>query len=185
MHKKDISNSSQYDLKEENLVSLTLFFDGANYTKSNNDPLHAFFSSICELPPILRNSKKNIITHSIWTGSTPDFNIFLSRFNNQLDNILNSGVFIEVLNQTIRVKCHVFIADAPERALVLNMNQFNGEYSCILCMQKGENVIQNGRGNDFKFTFKPNEMVVRTEEKYSQQVEKSVNENIIVDGIKD
>ena len=72
-----------YDLKQEKLVSLILFFDGANYTKSNNDPLHAFFSTICELPPLLRNPNRNIITHSLWTGSTP--NIFLSRFNNQLD----------------------------------------------------------------------------------------------------
>ena len=121
-----------YDLKQENLVSLILFFDGANYTKSNNDSLHAFFSTICELPPLLRNSNRNIITHSLWTGSTPNFNIFLSRFNNQLDKILKEGIFIETLNLIIHVKCHVFIADAPERALVLNMNKFNGKYGCIM-----------------------------------------------------
>ena len=46
--------------------------------KSNKDPLHAFFTSICELPPILGNSNRNIITHSLWTGSSPDLNTFLS-----------------------------------------------------------------------------------------------------------
>ena len=150
---KDISNSQQYNYQDTNLISLVLFFDGANYTKSNKDPLHAFFSTISELPPILRNSSRNIITHSLWTGSYPDFKIFLSRYNSQLDILLQNGIFVETINKTIRVRCHGFIADAPERASVLNMNKFNGKYSCIMCMQEGENLNQNSRGNNFKFTY--------------------------------
>ena len=73
---KDICISSLYDRTQKNTVSLILFFDGANYTKSIKDPLHAFFSTICELPPLLRNSTRKIKTHSLWTGSSPDFNIF-------------------------------------------------------------------------------------------------------------
>ena len=97
------------------------------------------------MPPILCNSNKNIITHSIWTGSTPNFNIFLSHYNNQLDYILKTGLFIDTLNLTLQVKCHIFIADVPERALVLNMNKFNGNYGCIMCMQQGENLLKTGR----------------------------------------
>ena len=75
---KDICNSNNYDMNSTNLVSLVLFFDGASYAKSNNYPLRAFFSKICELPPLLRNCTRNIITHSLWTGSSPDLNTFLS-----------------------------------------------------------------------------------------------------------
>jgi hypothetical protein len=107
-----------------------LFFDGASYTKSNKDPLHAFFSTVCELPPILRNSNKNIITHSLWTGSSSDFNTFLSRYNNQLDNILKNRLTIESLNLNLRINCHVFIADAPERASVLN-SMVNSDVLCV------------------------------------------------------
>ncbi len=82
---------------------MVLFFDVANYTKSNNDPLHAFFSQISELPPLLRYSTRNIITHSLWTGSTADFNLFLSRYNNQLDRLLVDGILIEDLNIKIKV----------------------------------------------------------------------------------
>ena len=181
---KDICNTIQYDLKQNNLVSLLLFFDGASYNKSNSDPLHAFFSTICELPPLLRNSTRNIITHSLWTGSTPNFNVFLSHFNKQLDQILTTGVFIDTLDITVRVKCHAFIADAPERALVLNMNKFNGKHGCIMCMQEGENLNKNGRGNNFKYTHKPDDQLIRTQEKYLHQVQESVSQKCIFEGIK-
>jgi hypothetical protein len=90
-------------MNSTNLVSLVLFFDEASYTKSNNYPLHAFFSTIFELPPLLRNCTRNIITHSLWTGSTPDLNVFFARYNNQLDHILKNGIFIKALDLNITV----------------------------------------------------------------------------------
>jgi hypothetical protein len=48
------------------------------------------------------------------------------------------------------------------------MNKFNGKYGCFMCIQQGENLISNERGNNFKYTFKPNEMFIRTEHKYAQ-----------------
>jgi hypothetical protein len=122
---------------------LIYFYSTKIQLKYNKDPLHAFFSTICELPPILRNSNKNIITHSLWTGSSPDFNNFLSRHNNQLDNLLKNGLLIDKLNMILQITCHVFIADAPERASILNMNKFNGKYGCFMCIQQGENLISN------------------------------------------
>jgi hypothetical protein len=71
--------------------------------------------------------------------------------------------------------CHVYKADIPERASVLNMNKFNGKFGCIMCMQQVENLIDNGRGNNFKYTFKPNEMFIRTEQqRLRQQVKESI-----------
>ena len=64
------------------------------------------------------------------------------------------------------------------------MNKFNGKFGCIMCMQQGENLIHNGRGNNFKYTFKPNEMFIRTEQRYKQQVQESINRNDIFEGIK-
>ena len=51
-------------------------------------------------------------------------------------------------------------------------------------MQQGENINKNGRGNNFKFTYKPDEMIIRTEDTYLKQVQKSEQENTIIDGIK-
>ena len=69
-----------------------------------------------------------------------------------MDYILENGIFIDTLNITIQIKCHAFIADAPERASVLNMNRYNGKYGCVLCMQEGENLKKNKQGKNFKFT---------------------------------
>ena len=95
------------DLRHNPHNSLILFFDGANYYKSNNDPIHAFFSSIAELQPILRNSNSNIITHSLWCGSVPDFNVFLSIFNKALEKILINGISIDQLKLHVNVECRV------------------------------------------------------------------------------
>ena len=61
-----------------------------------------------------------------------------------------------------------FYSRSPERASILNMNKFDGKYGCIMCIQQGENLISNEKGNNFKYTFKPNEMFIRTEHKYAQ-----------------
>ena len=172
------------DLRHNPKISLILFFDGANYYKSNNDPIHAFFSSISELPPILRNSNSNIITHSLWCGSVPDFNVFLSIFNTSLEKIMINGISIDDLKIRVTVECRVCIADAPERALLLNMNRFNGKFSCIMCMQEGENLNKDKRGNNHKFPYNTEQMKVRTQSKYLQQVNESVKYKKCVDGIK-
>ena len=166
------------------MVSLILFFDGANYTKSNHDPLHAFFSTIAELPPILRNSTRNIITHSLWSGSTPNFNVFLRDYNKNLEHVLRNGIYIDKLDLLLHIRCYVFIADAPERASLLNMNRFNGKFSCIMCLAEGENLNKNKRGNNFKFPNPSQKAKLRTETVYAQQVNKSIVTSSCVMGIK-
>jgi hypothetical protein len=74
---------------------------------------------------------------------------------------LKNGLLIDKLNIIIQINC-------PERASILNMNKFNGKYGCFMCKKQGENLTSNERGNNFKYTFKPNEMFIRTEHKYAQ-----------------
>ena len=77
-----------------------------------------------------------------------------------------------------------FYSRSPERASILNMNKFDGKYGCIMCIQQGENLISNEKGNNFKYTFKQNEMIIRTEHKNAQQVQGSIRKNEIFEGIK-
>ncbi len=101
-----------------------------------------------------------------------------------MDNILTKGIFIEALEIHNTVKCYVFIADAPERASVLNMNKFNGKYGCLHCLQKGENLNKGKRGNNFKYTYKPDEIFLRTNQKYENQVKHIIIQNSDFGGIK-
>ena len=99
-------------------------------------------------------NKIRILTHeSCWSvknfkksAKNQEFNSFLTNFWKISQAFLDQ----KSLNLNLRINCHVFIADAPERASVLNMNKFNGKFGCIMCMQQGENLIHNGRGNNLK-----------------------------------
>ena len=60
------------------------------------------------------------------------------------------------------------------------MNKFNGKYGCIQCVQEGENLNNRKQGNNFKYTYKPGEMFLRTNQKYENQV----IQNSVFEGIK-
>ena len=66
------------------------------------------------------------------TGSNPDFNIYLEKYNNQIDYIREHGVNFN--DKIYKFKIHILIADAPARAKACNMNQFNGKFACIKCL---------------------------------------------------
>ena len=80
----DIMNGHAY-VNIENTFNLALFTDAANYNESGSRSMWAKFSSLIELPPILRAAYENIIFHSSWTRSNPDLNVFLEKYNYQID----------------------------------------------------------------------------------------------------
>ena len=108
-----------------------------------------FFSTLVELPPALRSCYENIIFHSNWTGSNPDFNIYLQEYNNQIDYIREHGVKFN--DKIYKFKIHILIADAPARAKACNMNQFNDKFACIKCLHPTYNKNHTTIYPTFKF----------------------------------
>ena len=82
----DMINGAAYSYKDDTF-NLILFTDAANYTKSSNKSMWAIYSSVVELPSILRNSYENIIFNSSWCGTNPEFNSFLKDYNNEIDEV--------------------------------------------------------------------------------------------------
>ena len=117
---------------EDDTLNLILFADAATYNKSCNKSMWAVFSAIVEMPKILRYSSENIIFHSSWYGLNPDFNIFLEKYNKQIDKIIDSGILMDD-GKKIKFKIHTFLGDAPARAKACNCNAYNGKYGCIKC----------------------------------------------------
>lgn len=161
---------------EDNTISLILFADGVTYNKSEVNSMWTILSEIVELPPILRGSFENILFHSSWTGSQPDFNVWLKNYNNQIDTALKNG--FEWKNKKFNLKIHAFIADSPARSKVCNSIQFNGYYGCIKCMHPGTCLN--------KVILYPNldNIKLRTNENYNLQVEKAIVNNCCFEGIK-
>ncbi|RNA35397.1 hypothetical protein BpHYR1_023064 [Brachionus plicatilis] len=113
---------------EEGLKHLRLVLD------NNFDQMIAY-QAIVELPPILRASFENIIFNSSWTGSQPDFNLWLQKYNEKIDLIIRNGFKWQTIK--FELKIHAIIADSRSRSKICNSIQFNGYYGCIKCMHPG------------------------------------------------
>lgn len=157
-------------------MNLILFSDGVTYNKSGNNSIWALLSAIAELPPILRGSLENILFHSIWSGSSPDFNTWFQKYNTEIDILLQNGLIWNGI--LFKIKIHAFVADAPARSKACNSVQFNGKYGCIKCLHP--TVYNSNR------TIYPNlsNIDLRSNLKYNLQVLESEKLNQPFEGIK-
>ncbi|CAF0800918.1 unnamed protein product [Brachionus calyciflorus] len=134
----DVCNSNIYS-QIENPISLILFADAANITKSSNTSMWAIFSTIVELPPIIRNAKKNIIIHTLWNGEL-DFNLIF-KYYTKIDNLINKGTNI-IVDGTLthfNVRILGLISDTVARPKLCNSTQFNGGFGCLHCLHPNSN----------------------------------------------
>ena len=104
-------------------------------------------SSIIELPQRIRESKENIIIHSIIIGNSIDFNKWFDKCNSSFKNCLGKNELL--YGYHTRLFCSVF--DLPARAKALNMLNQNGYNSCINC-----NIYGIYKANKVVFPFTQN-----------------------------
>ncbi|CAF1026554.1 unnamed protein product [Brachionus calyciflorus] len=171
----DISSGEKFNYSPDT-ISLILFIDSVNYTKSNNFSQWFLLSQIVELPPILRGSYENIIFHSSWSGPQFDFNFWFKNYNQNVIELLDKG--IEWSNEKINIAIHGFISDAPARSKACNCVQFNGYFRCIKCFHPGK-----GINRVIVYPTLPN-ILNRTASNYSNQVRLSLEQNVNIEGIK-
>ena len=94
----------------------------------------AMLSSIMELPPMLRASYKNIITHFLLCSSSPDLEVFFHSNSEYFTNIFIDGVKLPKIELTVKVKIIAIVADLIETPKLLNTMQFNANQGgCIQC----------------------------------------------------
>jgi hypothetical protein len=160
----DLCNGSNYDF-EDDKISLILFTDAVTYTKSvSNKSMWACFSCIAELPPALRFSAENILFHSLWSSSFVDFQLYLKKYNNAIDNIIKTGVMWN--GKKIKVEVLGFIADSPARSKAINSLQFNGKFGCIFCLHP---TARNSKNTTQIYPILP-DIPIRTNKVYIEQI---------------
>lgn len=56
-----------------------------------------------------------------------------------LKNLEENGIMVTVHEKEVLCKAFLICttADLPAKCLLMNMNQFNGAFSCSICLQKG------------------------------------------------
>ena len=173
----DVISGTSYKFKE-NTLSLILFIDAASYNKSGNKSIWAIFSTIAELPPQLRHSYENVIFHSLLSGGNPDFNNYLETYNSEINDLIENG--FKHNNITYNIRVFLFLADAPARAKVCKINQFNGKYGCIKCLHPSEYLKEK------KKTVYPVDFTIekRTNKSYEECVQEAIESRTTIKGVK-
>ena len=96
---------------------------------------------INELPFNQRKKCKNMLLAGLWFGETKPFMAIFSMPLHKGLQVLEEGIDVKVGGSD--VKCHAYLncmtADLPEKAALLNMNQFNGDSASVKCLQTGRN----------------------------------------------
>ncbi|XP_049269081.1 uncharacterized protein LOC119384784 [Rhipicephalus sanguineus] len=117
-------------------LSLTFNTDGARVFKSSKCTLWPIQAVINELPVAVRWS--HVLLCGLYFGKGhPKMQPFLQVFADAINEpvTVNWECDGQVFKSRIRAVC--CCVDAPARAAVLNMKQFNGYYGCSYCHHKG------------------------------------------------
>lgn len=140
--------------KPEN-ISFLLNTDGAPVFKSSHVSIWPIFLTINELEINKRMMPENMLLAGLWFDTIkPSMELFLKPVLEEFKQ-LSRGVHFSTPAKGI-VLCKGFLlsctADLPARALLCNSVQFNGAFSCIKCLQKGE-TAKRGKGHTHIFPF--------------------------------
>ncbi len=127
-------------------VGFILCCDGVQLFKSSSQSFWPILLAITSLPPGIRMNAENLILAGAWqgTGKPPMQNI-LKQVLDKIAQLELQGVPIESphFNGTKIVKGKLIMAvfDLPARAGATNFLQFNGNHSCLYCLDKGAHIM--------------------------------------------
>lgn len=95
----DIVDGEHYkSLKQDNYLSLIVYTDGIQISKSNGKCFFPVIVGLCELPLIIRDSIKNKIVYGVWFGTKkPKSDILFENLSDDLNKINQNGFDLMVL----------------------------------------------------------------------------------------
>ncbi len=122
--------------KPEN-TGLVLCSDGVPTFKSSKGSLWPVYLMVTSIPPHKRNRVDNLIVAALWYGHVkPPMNLLLQPILETISSIEKDGISHKEV--VIRAKLMQAVFDLPAKSSATCTKQFNGEYGCFYCVQKGE-----------------------------------------------
>ncbi|CAF0945088.1 unnamed protein product [Brachionus calyciflorus] len=138
----DILDGSHYkNISKSNYLNLMVYTDGIQISKSNKLNFWPVICGLEDLPIKIRDSIKNKIIFGVWQGKKkPTSDILFRYLKNSILKINQNGINVEQgeYKKTFYFQIYGILCDTPAKALVLNMNQFNGHYGCLYCFNPGK-----------------------------------------------
>ena len=118
-------------------LNLIMFTDGVSVVKSSaNNELWPVWMALCELPPLLRMMRENIVLCGLFAGrSKPPWHSIVPELIKQL----SMEHHIDIFSRNVILKFQVILmaADSIAKPHLLNMYQHNGFYGCNYCTALG------------------------------------------------
>lgn len=137
-------------------ISFTWNTDGIPVFKSSKYSIWPMYLMINELPYHQRKEKSNMIFYGLWFGELkPSINLFCEPLLQSLRTLEMNGIDIIINDKVENIKAFLICgtADLPAKATALNMVQFNGKYSCSVCLQPGKTEKTGASGHTHVFPY--------------------------------
>ncbi|XP_061570030.1 uncharacterized protein LOC133423733 [Cololabis saira] len=173
---KDIYDGNLYKklplLASQDNISLAFNVDGVPVHKSNPTSLWPILCTINELPIELRG--KHLMLSGLWFGpNKPNMNTYLKPFVDECKDLYSNGLTWQSDSGevTSKVVVTIMVADSVARPMLQNFKQFNGEFGCSFCTQKGTSVLKR-RGHVRAYPYENVEL--RTPSQTDNQVEQAI-----------
>ncbi|XP_046398475.1 uncharacterized protein LOC124165226 isoform X2 [Ischnura elegans] len=136
--------------------TMMLYTDGIQLFRSNKLSFWPILFVVNELPYNKRYLPQNVVFGGLWySPDKPNFKAFMEPLVPSFLN-LKSGLEV-VLPTGIPATVSGFLinctGDLPAKALLLNMTNFNGFFSCVKCHIKGETYKLDGNKKTFCFKY--------------------------------
>ncbi|XP_055073931.2 uncharacterized protein [Misgurnus anguillicaudatus] len=164
--------------------SITFSCDGVPLFKSSSQSIWPVLCTLNELPPNLRSD--HIMLTALWFGAKkPHMNIFLEPFVKECIDIHERGfdwVTSDGIHGTSKVYALILVSDSVARPLLQNFKQFNGEFGCSFCLQKGT-LVERGQGKARVYPFEAN-MELRSQRQTLELVTRAVETGTPSAGVK-
>uniref|UniRef100_A0A1X7V742 DUF4218 domain-containing protein n=1 Tax=Amphimedon queenslandica TaxID=400682 RepID=A0A1X7V742_AMPQE len=119
-------------------TGLALCSDGVPVFKSSKGSLWPIYLMVTSIPPQKRMKVDNLIIAALWHGPTkPNMDLILEFVLNSVASLETTGVAYSS-NVVLRAKLLMAVFDLPAKSSATNTKQFNGEFGCLYCVEKGE-----------------------------------------------
>jgi hypothetical protein len=155
---------------KKSAMTFLLNTDGISICNKSKLTIWPVYLVINELPAGKRYLVENVILAGLSIGDEkPHFDLLLKPIVSQLIRF-QYGIVLKFADIITNVKFFLIagVYDKPARYALINMIQFNGDYGCTKCLQKGESLKTDSGGYSHVYPFQENDPTGpnRTHEEY-------------------
>ena len=121
-------------------AGLILCSDGAQLFKSCGQSLWPIQLAIANFPPEIRMNIDYLLLAGVWLGTVkPVIDKIVQPVLDKIEKLYHCGVDVRTPDGPKRVKACLLMGvfDLIAKAMATNCTQFNGNYGCLYCLDKG------------------------------------------------